>query len=348
MRWDGERRDRRRVLAGAAVLAAGASLGSVLRGRAQETPAAADDACLAVEVYPVPAGHAPHDVAPAADGGGVWYTAQRAGALGLLDPATGEVETVPLGEGSSPHGVVVGPDGAAWVTDSGLNAVVRVDAASRALTGWPLTRPNANLNTGAFGADGTFWFTGQGGVVGRLRPGAETVETIEAPRGTGPYGIDATPDGDIYYVSLAGSYLGRIVPDGDGFSAEVLDPPTPEQGARRVWADSAGRLWVSEWNAGQVGRYDPADGSWREWRLLGAAPQAYAVYVDERDDVWLSDFGANTLVRFDPETETFASVPLGASPANVRQILGRPGEVWGAASARDELLLVRTACDATG
>ena len=49
-------------------------------------------AALAQEVrtYDLPAGARPHDVAPAPDGT-VWYTAQRQGALGRLDPATGEV-----------------------------------------------------------------------------------------------------------------------------------------------------------------------------------------------------------------------------------------------------------------
>jgi virginiamycin B lyase len=102
-----------------------------------------------------------------------------------------------------------------------------------------------------------------------------------------------------------------------------------------------GRIWVSEWNAGQVAVYNPADGAWREWRLPGANPMAYAVYVDERDQVWLSDFGANALVRFDPVTETFETFPLPSSPANVRQILGRPGEVWGAASGVDKLVVIR-------
>jgi virginiamycin B lyase len=50
---------------------------------------------------------------------------------------------------------------------------------------------------------------------------------------------------------------------------------------------------VSEYDAGQVGRYDPAANQWREWRLPGAGPRAYAVYVDEQDVVWLSDFGAD-------------------------------------------------------
>ena len=71
------------------------------------------------------------------------------------------------------------------------------------------------------------------------------------------------------------------------------EPPTPGQGARRVWSDSLGRIWVSEWNAGQVGRYDPAGGGWTEWPLPGDGAQAYSVYVDDRDQVWLTDFTAN-------------------------------------------------------
>ena len=68
----------------------------------------------------------------------------------------------------------------------------------------------------------------------------------------------------------------------------------------------------------------------------------YAVYVDERDKVWLSDFGANALVRFDPVTERFTRVALPSAGAAVRQILGRRGEIWGAESGTDKLVLVTT------
>jgi virginiamycin B lyase len=66
------------------------------------------------------------------------------------------------------------------------------------------------------------------------------------------------------------------------------------------------------------------------------------VFVDDRDIVWLSDFGGNAIVRFDPSTEAFTQYPLPHQPGNVRQILGRPGEVWGAESAADHLVLIRT------
>lgn len=295
-----------------------------------------------IQEYPVPAGAHPHDVAPAVDGS-VWYTAQFQGALGKLDPETGETHQIPLGEGSRPHGVITGPDGAPWITDGGLNAIVRVDPETEKVDVYPLPDgfEDANLNTAAFDKSGVLWFTGQEGVYGKLDPKVGRVEAYEAPKGRGPYGITVTPDGTVYYASLAGSYVGQVDPKTT--RATVLEPPTKDQGTRRVWSDSKGRVWGSQWNSGKVSVYDPATGAWKEWMLPGESPKAYAVYVDENDDVWLSDFAANTLVRFDPDAEQFRSFPLPSPGSNVRQIHGRPGEVWGASSGVDKLVVIRTA-----
>jgi virginiamycin B lyase len=116
----------------------------------------------------------------------------------------------------------------------------------------------------------------------------------------------------------------------------------PDQGSRRAWADSRGRVWVSGWNSGDLFVLDPATAGWRSWHLPGDRPAPYAVYVDETDAVWLSDFGANALVRFDPATETFLQIPLPSPNGSVRQLLGRPGEVWGAESSADQLIVVRS------
>jgi virginiamycin B lyase len=315
------------------------ALATVLAGSAAGGTSA--PAPLVVREYPVPAGSRPHDVAPARDGG-VWYTAQGSGELGWLDPRTGRTRHVALGDGSAPHGVVVGPDGAPWITDGGLNAIVRVDPATRRVRRYalPAAAGDANLNTAVFDRRGVLWFTGQSGIYGRLDPRTGRMRVFRAPRGEGPYGITVTPSGVVYYASLAGSYLGRIDPARG--TARVLQPPTRGQGARRAWSDSKGRIWVSEWNAGKLAVYDPASGRWRERRLPGAGPMPYAVYVDETDTVWLSDFAANALVRFQPASGRFTTIRLPSSPANVRQILGRRGEVWGAESGVDKLVVVRT------
>jgi virginiamycin B lyase len=292
-----------------------------------------------VEAFPVPRGSRPHDVSPALDGG-VWFTAQGSGDLGLLDPATGETRLIDLGAGSAPHGVITAPDGAAWITDGGRNSIIRFDPATEQLTEHPLPREaaGANLNTAVLDADGTLWFTGQAGWYGRVSPDG-AVDVWPAPRGRGPYGIARTPGGEIYYASLAGSHIARI--DRTTGEATVLEPPVAGQGSRRVWSDSRGVVWVSGWNSGDLFAHDPATGEWRTWQLPGPSPRPYAVYVDETDAVWLSDFGANAMVRFDPATETFTSVPLPSPDAAVRQIHGRSGEVWGAESSADQLVVLR-------
>ena len=108
-------------------LAGAALLPRIVVAQEEDTvPTTTPEECLELESFPVAASDRPHDVAPALDGR-IWYTAQGAAALGLLDPETGEIERVELGGGSSPHGVVTDTEGVAWVTDSGLNAMVRVD-----------------------------------------------------------------------------------------------------------------------------------------------------------------------------------------------------------------------------
>jgi virginiamycin B lyase len=297
---------------------------------------------VAVKAYDLPKGGGyPHDVAVGADGM-VWYTAQGTGQLGRLDPATGKVDLIPLGQGAAPHGVIIGSDGAPWVTEGGTNSIVRVDPASREVKRWPLPEPRryANLNTATFDKRGRLWFTGQSGVYGRLDPRTGEMRVWDAPRGRGPYGITTTPDGAVYYASLAGNHIARV--DVETGAATIIEPPTKEQGARRVWSDSRGRVWVSEWNSGNVSRYDSRSGTWQTWKLPGDHPRAYAVYVDDRDKVWLSDWGANAIVRFDPETEKFESFTSDRRGSNVRQLLGRPGEVWAPESGADRLVVYRT------
>ena len=144
----------------------------------------------------------------------------------------------------------------------------------------------------------------------------------------------------MWYASLAGSHIARI--DTKTGKATVVEPPTPGQGARRVWADSKSRVWVSEWNSGQVSAYDPKTDRWRKWTLPGERPQTYAVFVDDKDMVWLSDFGGDAILRFDPTTEEFTLFTLPTRGAKVRQILGRPGEVWLPESGADKLAVIRT------
>lgn len=295
-----------------------------------------------VQEFPLPPGLHAHDVwADPAPGGPVYFSAQGSGDLGVLDPRSGKVDTIALGANSAPHGVTLDPDGAVFLTDGGQNAIARVEPKSRQVKLWPLPKGSgyANLNTGTFDARGLYWFTGQAGIYGRLDPRSGEMKIFDAPKGSGPYGIGTTPDGTVYFASLAGSYIARV--DAASGQAKVIEPPTPRQGARRVWPDSQGNVWVSEWNSGNLSRYEPKTGRWSLWKAPGRSPHLYAVYVDERDKVWASEWTAQVMLRFDPATQKFEALRSSSPNANVRQIHGRRGEVWTPESAADKLVVYR-------
>ena len=180
-----------------------------------------------IRTYNVRPGSGSRDVACNADGT-VWFCGQRDGTLNLLDPRDGGLKVVALGQGAAPHGVVIGPDGAAWVTEGGQNSIARVDPKDHKVQLWKLNGgPSyANLNTLVFDKQGTLWFTGQGGVIGRFEPKGEKMQVWDAPRGNGPYGIALTPQGTVWYVSLAGNYLAEI--DRASGTPRIVEPPTPQ------------------------------------------------------------------------------------------------------------------------
>ena len=243
---------------------------------------------------------------------------------------------------SAPHGVIQGPDKAAWLTDGGQQAIVRVGWPDREVRKFalPYASPYANLNTCAFDGDGDLWFTGQSGVVGKVAVKSGKVSAWDSPRGRGPYGICATPSGDIWWCSLAGSFIAKV--DRSTGQSTIFEPPTRDQGARRVWSDSHGRIWVSEWNSGQLSMYDPAEKKWRVHKPPVEGARVYAVYVDDRDQVWSSEWTSNSMFRFDPASETFERFAMPRQGANIRQILGRRGEVWLPESGTEYITVIRT------
>ncbi len=51
---------------------------------------------------------------------------------------------------------------------------------------------------------------------------------------------------------------------------------------------------------------------------------------------------ARSLTLFDSSTEAFQVFAWPSSPGDLRQLLGRPGEAWGAESALNKLVVLRS------
>ena len=83
-------------------------------------------------------------------------------------------------------------------------------------------------------------------------------------------------------------------------------------------------------------------GSVTSSRLATGSPHVYAVYVDERDRPWIAEWGGNAVYRFDPDSEKFERFAFPREGTAIRQILGRPGEVWLPESGTEHITVIRT------
>ncbi len=160
-----------------------------------------------------------------------------------------------------------GPTARAWVTDSGLDAIVRVDPATLRRQDLPLPA-SSRLREPQHGdvrhATGSCGSPARAVIYGRLDPKSGALRVFSAPLGAGPYGIATTPKGQVCYASLAGSHVARI--DVRTGRATVLRPPTrgPGRAPRLV---GLARPDVGE-------RVERATGQGRrDARRRGAAPE---------------------------------------------------------------------------
>lgn len=318
---------------------AGLGLPAII-GRAAATGSSMPGTRFDVTHFDVPAVKGAHGLAAAADGA-IWVCGHKNGTLGRFDPRSGETRIIELGQGSVPRSLLYGADGALWLTDAGQNAILRVEAASGRIDAFnlPAERPHADLDAAVLRNE-MLWFTGQEGVVGRLNTKTGKIELKDAPRGRGVAGIALTPSGNLWFASATGNYIAEI--SAETFEVVPSELPKPDQGPRRLAADSKNRVWVSESNSGNVSALDTTSRSWKSWRLPGPKPRPQAVYVDDADKLWLSDFSTNAIVHFDPVTEAFTSLTSDRPGAEVRHMHGRSGETWAAESGHDRLVRIQT------
>lgn len=258
--------------------------------------------------------------------GTVWFAGQQDHYVGFFDPATEQFGSHPLDEGTGPHTVVVADDGWVWYAGNRAQHIGRMDPDSGEITKYMMEDPHArDPHTFAFDNDGNLWFTAQGGNgVGHfnVQTGEARVLAVPTERAR-PYGIRMAPDGDRPWIALFGTHKIATV---DPATMELTEVELPREEARprRLDVTSDGKVWYGDYAAGKIGRYDPADDSFREWDMPdGAESRPYAVLKDHRDRIWFGVSGPDPskLVAFDPESESFvASVVVPSANGSIRHM----------------------------
>jgi ABC-type transport system substrate-binding protein/DNA-binding SARP family transcriptional activator/streptogramin lyase len=257
--------------------------------------------------------------------------------VGIVDGSRDVLSRVVTGTGR-PGGVADGV-GAAWITDTADNQLLRVNHTGQVVDRIPVGRGPGSVAVG----DGEVWVANQlDGTVSEVNPAAGIpVATIGV--GNGP---DAVAFGyrSVWTANATDSTLSRIDPVSGHVLATVPLGSTPgalAAGERAIWVASpdtgqlllvdprtnrvshvfpvggspagvavgAGSVWVSD-TGGAVARVDPVTGHVQKSRT-GGTPAGIA-YADGA--VWVADSQSGTVWRIDPQTGSVRPIPVGNQP----------------------------------
>jgi streptogramin lyase len=297
-----------------------------------------------IREYPLPeATDLPHDLV--VDGNAVVVTGMFSAQLYRLDPTTGAVRTEPTPQ-PNPRAIERDTAGNLWVVLGGPQLVARRTPANE----WHIYDTGYYAHSVALSPDGGVWvnghFTHKPELISRIDPRSAQRKDYTVPAHpslnttTVPYEIRAAADGMIWLSELQGNRLVRFDPrmqqalPGSLRSSpqfKVWNLPTAASGPRRLDVDPTGVVWIPEYGANKLARFDPRTEKFEEFELPLKDTAPYIARWDARRGVvWVGSGMADAVFRFDPNTKQFRYYRLPTPDAMIRHIAFDPsnGDVW--------------------
>ncbi len=327
------------------ILMVGVGLASGLGFRSSMHASAVSDLNVNIREWDVPTkGAHPHDPAVAPDGS-LWFTEQIVSKLGRLDPATGHFKEYPLkGQNDGPHGLVADREGNIWYTGNFAAHIGKLDPRSGEVTQYKMPNDKAeDPHTAVFDAQGMLWFTVQvGNMVGRLEPKTGKIELKLVPtKEARPYGIQINSKGVPFFCEFGTNKMAKINPK----TMEITEYPLAEGvRPRRLAIAADDNVYFTDYQNGNLGRFNPASGAAKMWPSPGGSGAApYGITITPDGMVWYSESGVtpNTVVRFDPKTEKFARTKIPSGGGTVRNMAATTdGRIYLACSGVNKVAVV--------
>ena len=149
------------------------------------------------------------------------------------------------------------------------------------------------------------------------------IREFPLPAGTGPEGITAGPDGNLWFAGLGSNAIGQITPAGE---VREFPLPTPEARPFGIAAGPDGNVWFTEMAAGKIGRITPA-GAITEFAVECGGCRPLGITAGPDGNVWFTManmFGA--VGRITPLGEITLIRDVGGSPWGIAT--GPDGNLW--------------------
>jgi streptogramin lyase len=202
--------------------------------------------------------------------GTLWFDTMYQGALGTLDPKTGETKFYPLAAEWNDNRVQLNfvglrhdVDGKVWTKSVGTQDIFRLDIASNT---WEKFHPTSELPAGHH-------YT--------------------------MYQVISDSKNNLWMAEFQEGYLGTI--DAKTHAVKWFALPTPHARARRMEIDDQDRIVVTEYRGNKVAVFDTRTETFTEYPL---PPYTfpYRANFDKNGAIWASTMATDRVVRMDPKT----------------------------------------------
>jgi len=202
--------------------------------------------------------------------GTLWFDTMYQGALGTLDPKTGETKFYPLAAEWNDNRVQLNfvglrhdVDGKVWTKSVGTQDIFRLDLASNT---WEKFHPTSELPAGHH-------YT--------------------------MYQVISDSKNNLWMAEFQEGYLGTI--DAKTHAVKWFALPTPHARARRMEIDDQDRIVVTEYRGNKVAVFDTRTETFTEYPL---PPYTfpYRANFDKNGAIWASTMATDRVVHMDPKT----------------------------------------------
>jgi virginiamycin B lyase len=246
-----------------------------------------------------------HSFAESPVDGHIFITTSYQQRLVEFDPVTKEFTNHSMDDGYYPHTVRIDPQDRIWFTMALSNQIAMFDRNQKSFQMFDL--PARSLREGmTVGA--------MGGILKLMDWGLPLANWFSIDeQSTGvplPYGIEITPNGDVWFARLHADSIGKI----DAKTLAVTMYDTPFIGPRRLRSDSQGNLWIAAFPESMIVKFDPNTESFHSYPLPVepfGSETPYSLNVDKkRDIVWVNGNTSDALYSYDIAQESWAHYPL--------------------------------------
>ena len=202
--------------------------------------------------------------------GKLWFDTMYQGALGTIDPKTGETKFYPLPPEWNDNRVQLNfvglrhdVDGKVWTKSVGTQDIFRLDLATNK---WERFHPTDQLPPGGH---------------------------------YGMYQVISDSKNNLWMAEFSEGYLGTI--DAKTGAVKWFPLPTPHARARRMEIDGQDRITVTEYRGNKVATFDTKTEKFTEYPLPPFT-FPYRAQFDKNGEIWASTMSTDRVVRLDPKT----------------------------------------------